>query len=281
VTPKAVTLSEGSDPSVCPCGRSHARPRKPRKHPGLVDHATLVDRIYDAKAEGRAAQRDRLGEWDVDYSHNCERPLPMRRSASSGALFATLWVRCRQCPPCLRANMWRWLRSMEGHILDGAANGKRTWFGTITLRPEAQGATLHQAMLKWMHEHAHGSGVPDWWDDPNCDFRFAMHREVLLHELQKYWKRLRKAGHQFKYIVVFERHKSGWPHMHCLVHEVGDKITKAALQGQWPHGFTQMKLVDGDARKAAYYVSKYLSKSRQARQLASVRYDLVKYPLNG
>ena len=281
MTPKAVTLSEGSDPSVCPCGRSHSAPRQRRKAPGLADHSQLSAKIYDARASGKAEMGEALGEWNVNFAHNCERPIQLKRSASGGALFATYRVRCRTCPPCLRASMWRWLRSMEAHIAATASKGRRTWFGTLTLRPEAQQATLHQALVQWMQSHG-SSGVPDWWDDPACDYRFALHRAVLVREIQLYWKRLRKAGHRFKYIVVFERHKSGLPHMHWLVHEAGDRITKDALQKQWHLGFTKVKLVCAEHnRKAAYYVSKYLSKNKQSRQLASLCYDTIKYPLKG
>lgn len=246
----------------------------------MADHTELVGRVYDAKAEGRAVLEEGRGIWHVQYAGNCERPLPMARSATRGAITAIMHVRCRTCPPCLKANMWRWLRSMESHILHTQEQGRRTWFGTLTLRPEAQQDTLRQAWGKWMAENATGSGVPEWWDDPRCDLRFAYHREVLVRELQLYWKRLRKTGARMSYIVVFERHKTGLPHMHFLLHEDGEQITKAALQRQWDLGFTQVKLVRADAaRSAAYYVSKYLSKSKQSRQLASLRYDTYKYPL--
>lgn len=274
-------MSEDSDPSVCPCGRSHAVRKQRRKHPGLADHGELIGKIYDAYASGKASKGERFGEWDVHYAGNCERPMRLKRSANNGACFATMHVRCRTCKPCLKANMWRWLRSMEAHILDGHAKGQRTWFGTLTLRPEAQQDTLRTAWEIWM-ANATGSGVPEWWDDPKCDLRFAFHRAVLVEELKKYWKRLRKAGCRMKYIVVFERHKSGYPHMHFLLHEVGEPITKATMQRHWTHGFTQVKLVRAEhSRKAAYYVSKYLSKSKQARQIASLRYDTYKYPLLG
>ena len=171
---------------------------------------------------------------------------------------------------------------MEAHIEQATNNGRRTWFGTLTLTPSAQEEFVRIAREKWMLSDLSGgsSDIPEWWDDPFCDYRFSLVRDELVAELQKYWKRLRKAGHRFKYIVVFERHKSGHPHMHCLLHEVGDPITKRELQAQWPHGFTQMKIV-ADGRKAAYYVSKYLSKSKQARQIASTHYDTQKHPLNG
>lgn len=276
-------MSEGSDPSVCPCGRSHAARRRPRKRPGMADHAKLVGAISDARASGKAVQGNRVGEWDVNYAHDCERPIRMKRSADSGALFATMWVRCRTCKPCRRANTWRWARNIEGHILDTEAKGRRTWFGTLTLSQISQDWVLRLAREAWLSDQDTGF-IPDWWDDPLCDFRFGLQRAVLVRECQLYWKRLRKAKCAFDYCLVFERHKSGLPHMHFMLHETGDPITKASLDAQWHHGFTKMKLVDLAERpaiKAAFYAAKYLQKSSQARQIASLRYDLIKYPLKG
>lgn len=241
----------------------------------------MVSKVYDAKAEGLAAPGERFGEWVVTYSKDCLAPLRMRRHSDKGALMADYMVRCRRCAPCLRARTRFWTYHAVEQTRRTEAQGLRTWFGTLTLRPEAQRDTLNQACLAWMAE-APGSGVPDWWDDPTCDERFKLHRAVLVRELQLYFKRLRKAGHKFKYFVVFERHKSGLPHIHWLLHECGpEQITKTELQSQWKLGFTQVKLVGGYDKKrkrvlnpsyAAFYVSKYLSKSYQSRQLVSVGY---------
>ena len=65
--------------------------------------------------------------------------------------------------------------------------------------------------------------------------------------------------------------------MHVLVHEAGDPIRKRVLQDNWALGFTNFKLVGSAKRQvapndAAFYVAKYLSKSTQARQIASKGY---------
>lgn len=112
-----------------------------------------------------------------------------------------------------------------------------------------------------------------------CEARFSAVREEVKREVQKYWKRLRKDGHSFRYLVVFEQHKDGEPHVHFLLHETGKPIRKRELERQWPHGFSKLVLVGGRSRQearpeqAAWYVAKYLSKSRQARQLASQGYE--------
>jgi len=157
--------------------------------------------------------------------------------------------------------------------------GRRTWFGTLTLRPEAVAMIQDRAFEEWAQIRDSASvELPDWLSDPQCDFRFAMLRGQLVGECQKYWKRLRADGHRFKYFLVFERHKSGQPHMHWLLHEDGEPILKRHLVTQWSHGFAKVKLVGRNSRKnvsperAAWYVAKYLGKAVQARQIASRLY---------
>lgn len=248
-TRRAVTLSEDSDPSECPCGRSHARAGRARKRPGPQSHADMVSAVYDARASGKAVPGDRAGEWLVDYSGSCTNSHRIRRHSDSGQLMADYWVRCRRCPACLRARMGFWLHHAVGMTRATEEQGLRTWFGTLTLSPESQQATLAIARQQWMQDYGVSSQVPTWWDDPKCDYRFGLHRAVLVRELQLYFKRLRKAGHAFKYFVVFERHKSGWPHIHWLLHESQVAIKKDQLQEQWKHGFSHVKLVGGYDRK--------------------------------
>jgi len=84
-------------------------------------------------------------------------------------------------------------------------------------------------------------------------------------------KRLRKtASAPIKYLVVSERHKSGVPHFHILVHEQRpNAVTHANLKHAWQAGFSHFKLADP---KAAGYVAKYISKDALARVRASEHY---------
>lgn len=75
----------------------------------------------------------------------------------------------------------------------------------------------------------------------------------------------------FRFLAVFERHKDGFPHLHLLIHEQGQPLTKSAIQAEWRLGFSQCKLVD-QGPKAAFYVAKYLGKDAATRIRASVRY---------
>ena len=274
-------MSQHSYDGGCPCGRTHRPPeRRPRKRLGPADHAETVAAIYDAKTKGLAAQGDRQGEWAVNYAGRCENPYRIRRQTEKGALMVDYLMRCRHCGPCRKALMGHWAYRATAEMEASSAKGLRTWFGTLTLRPEAVSATLDAAIEEYMWRSPTGE-VEDWWDDSLCDYRFALHREVLVKEMTKYWKRLRKAGHKFKYFYVFERHKSGIPHLHWLLHETAEPILKKQLQSQWPHGFTKIKLVGQyDKRRrrklspqfAAFYVCKYLSKHVQSRQIASTGY---------
>ena len=236
----------------------------------------MLEGIYDARMDGKAVPGAREGEWLVDYSSTCKDPIRIRRHSDSGALMADYFVPCRKCERCLRARMGRWAYRAIAETRKSMQEGRRTWFGTLTLKPEAMASTLLQA------QEAYGSAHEDWWSDPLCDFRFELHRQVLLGELQKYWKRLRKSGLEFKYFCTFEKHKSGLPHIHWLLHEIGAPIRKRKLQDQWHHGFTKIKIVGGYCRKrrrflkpewAAFYVAKYLQKQHQPGRLpASVGY---------
>ena len=155
-------------------------------------------------------------------------------------------------------------------------SGNRTWFGTLTLTKDWQDELLQRA------RSAHPDPNAEWWDNPFCEERYAAVRDEFMAEVQKYWKRLRKAGHAFKYFLVFEPHKSGLPHAHWLLHEQEGPIRKRELQQQWPLGHTKVVIVGGRSKRsasperAAYYVAKYLSKSVQSRQIASQLYRPLK-----
>lgn len=270
-------MSEGSLPSGCPCGRSHPtvgplarRSRKPR------DSAGLISALYD---QGRTfADADETGRVPLHYAGNCQEPVEMKQN-DTGRLFVTLRVRCRKCKACLEARRFHWGRRAERETHAAATAGLRTWFGTLTLNQAMQRELHQRALERWAAGQA-SSDIPEWWNEPSCDLRFSLVCQELLAEVQRYWKRLRKSRLQFSYLVVFERHKSGLPHAHFLLHEKGGKILKAALQAQWPHGFTNVSIVGGRSRraaapeKAAWYVVKYLSKSYQSRQKASLRYGV-------
>lgn len=264
----------------CPCGRSHPPHGVLRRRATkLADKQDLTEKVYEAFAQGKADREGSSDRWVIRYAGNCEKPIEMRRTAEgAGWLGATYQMRCRRCKACLRARTWYWALAGMKETKQASELGLRSWFGTLTFAPEAQRDLWQRAMEKWAEAHASTTEVPEWWNDELCDERFHWVREEVRREIQLYWKRLRKAGHKFRYLVVIERHKTGLPHVHYLLHEVEERIRKKDQQVQWPFGFVKTTIVGGRSRKAAapdkaaWYVVKYLSKSVQARQMASQHY---------
>jgi len=129
----------------------------------------------------------------------------------------------------------------------------RTWFCTYTVAPE------HRLRADILSVGTPLQEISKWWT--------------------KYVKRVRKqSGVLLKTLVVSEEHADGFPHLHALIHEVGpedERVTKRALQLQWPYGFTCVRLADKDDVR---YVCKYLTKSALRRVRASVRYGRLEEP---
>lgn len=186
-------------------------------------------------------------------------------------------VRCRRCDSCRRYRAWVWRTRAEQEI-QGA---QRTWFLSLTLRPEEQVKGLYRAQLK-----ASRAGTP--WHElvpregENFEGRLASEQfkqrvDALYPEVQLWLKRMRKnSGAKLRYLLVAEAHKSGEPHFHALLHEVTDRrATKRCIQQAWALGFSNAQLV-ADAKPAAY-VCKYLSKSLAARVRASQHYGKASY----
>lgn len=199
---------------------------------------------------------------EVDYSMGCEKPhtvelqsAPVPHAATPRVymmdhLSQPRWIildtPCRKCGQCLRNRRTLW-RKRARYEIDHSV---RTWFCTFTISPE------------WRFRFSLQSGSMD----------YLASYSVISKELTKYWKRLRKAGFQFRYLMVAEAHKDGYPHIHAFIHEVSAPIPKRRLQAEWPYGFTNMKLVKRSDPKAVWYVAKYLSKDARTRVRASLHY---------
>lgn len=152
------------------------------------------------------------------------------------------YSRCRKCPDCLRARRRQWMRRISLRL----AQARRTWFVTFTLGPSAR------AIVR-------------------------VHKKELGKEVTRYLKRLRKKlGKRatFKYVVAFELHKDGTPHVHLLIHEMDNAITRREIEAPWYWGRVKnAKLVIVSERmKALRYVAKYLLKSSDGRVRASLHY---------
>jgi len=170
--------------------------------------------------------------------------------------------RCRQCPQCLRTRAALWRGRARSEIADAPG---RTWFGTLTLTPHWQ----FRAKCEARSMYARRGGVD--FDRVPAKEQFTVLCRIIGREVTLYLKRLRKnSGARIRYVLVFEAHKSGDPHMHILLHEADVPLRHKLLADQWRLGFSKFNLVQ-DTRAAAY-VCKYLSKSAIARIRASVNY---------
>ena len=185
--------------------------------------------------------------------------------SDGGHAYIDTAVRCRKCPPCLKARAAQWRMKAIAEI----SSSSRTWFGTMTLKPEEHYVVLCQAS-----EVASAQKLT--FEKLDEKEQFSRRHAIIGKALTKWLKRVRKqSGAHMRYMIVAERHKSGLPHYHCLIHEqfAYETITKRCLEGQWRLGHSFFKLVDiTDPTKTAGYVAKYLTKSSEARVRASIGY---------
>lgn len=176
----------------------------------------------------------------------------------------TLTTRCRKCDNCrkARSNEWRYRAREE------LRRAGRSWFGTLTLSPIA-----HYRMVSEARAYAASRAIP--WNSLSDEERFKRVASASLKEVTRYFKRVRKESKvPIRYMAVTERHKSGLPHFHVLLHEVELKpVRHATLSSQWTYGFEKWRLVPFDETlKAANYVTKYISKEAVGRIRASQHY---------
>lgn len=150
----------------------------------------------------------------------------------------------------------------------------RSWYGTLTLTPYNQyrvevGARRHLESRGWL------------WTAMSDDERFRATARFALKEVTLYIKRFRKEAYgakgksPFKWVCVTERHKSGLPHFHMLIHETEMRpIPHRILSGQWTQGFERWRLVkiDENPKVIAGYLGKYLTKDFGTRIRASEKY---------
>lgn len=167
------------------------------------------------------------------------------------------YVRCRKCPECLkhRARLW------TARAIDETKQSTRTWFGTLTLSPDRQVQARYAALQKMQRRVS----------DVTEDGVFENAVDFIGQEITRFLKRVRKVA-PFRYLLVTERHQSGLPHFHLLIHEYAGRISKRDLDSRWRFGFSQFRLVEVGNEAACGYVCKYLSKSIQTRVRASAKY---------
>lgn len=192
-----------------------------------------------------------------------------------GPYVVYLTVRCRMCDNCRRARQRLWAARAADEIKAAA----RTWLLTLTCSPQWHSYFYALAAKKTVDI-----------DYRPLDEQFHLRHAEIGIEVTKLFKRLRKKGAQFRYLMVVEPHLGkrstdaasgenvGLPHYHILLHEIGAPIGKRALQAEWKFGFTTAKLVDA---RGAWYVAKYLSKNLAVRVRASAKYGSAGVRLGG
>lgn len=238
-----------------------------------LDHLRRI--IGNALTQGAERESATVFRWNI--AGRCESPVTLNyhaRPEGHGArevlvapgrahpLELGMEVPCRKCRRCLIYRSALWTGRAKAEI--GMAI--RTWFGTLTLDPGEQFRALSIARAEAASEHVDYDCLPE-------EERFIRRVRVISRDITRWVKRVRKeSGARLRYLLVSERHKSGDPHWHVLVHETRfQPVRYATLKSQWLHGHSQFKLVNEDAPAA--YVCKYLTKVNEgARVRASLRY---------
>lgn len=195
-----------------------------------------------------------------------------------------MFVRCRHCDMCRkwRAAMWADRAMVE------AEASTRVWMACLEFKPDTAFMLKARAQVRELRRG-------NVWDTLSADEQFRALQRQSGMLLTMWLKRLRKAGHKVRYLIACEAHKSGVPHYHAIIHELGEPIRKTCtecrkksatgqpwrtgqgccLEASWPHGFTKFELVPRDQqRRAVRYVTKYAAKNVAARLRPSVRYGV-------
>lgn len=195
-----------------------------------------------------------------DLPHTEAKTIVVNRD-SAIPLTLAMTVRCRKCDRCLALRRMSWSLRAAAET----QSSRRTWFGTLTLRPDAQVRAVSQARVHLAKQGLDFDALP-------YGEQFTERHKQITPLITKYLKRVRKeSGAQLTYLCVAEHHKSGLPHYHMLVHEHDEiGVKHSTLSKQWLEGFEKWRLVS--SRSEATYLTKYLAKSSVARVRASRDY---------
>jgi hypothetical protein len=248
----------------------------------VKDHAAVSRMVTRALPIGMTRVSQSRFEWDV--SGRCEAPVSVEmegRPASDWIrrlkfvvvakrqkhpLIVVLKTPCRKCRKCLKRRMTMW----AARAMHEVREAERTWFATFTLSPQ-----WHYVMQCRAVAIADARSIPT--NELTSEEMSRRQSNEVEKELTLYIKRLRKKlpQTQIRYLLVREKHKSGLPHWHALIHEVTGKLSYRDLD-EWEFGHAKFKLLVDE--RAAFYVAKYLGKSNEGRVRASIRYGRYREP---
>lgn len=245
-----------------------------------VEHRTMEGLFRRALAGG--ARRTGISSAWWETAGSCENPQVVnfrsRPEAKSDwrwaevpkdgiTLHLDMTVACRRCQACLRHRARLWTARAQDEIRWAPG---RTWFVTLTVAP------VHRVRARAMAAaRARQSGVAAL-DSLSPAERFRWISRVQNEWITRYLKRLRRVTEggkpdiKFRYVLVAEPHKDGWPHYHMLLHEYVGTVLQKRFHA-WEFGFWKAKLVEQGSR-APHYIAKYLAKAMDGRVRASLRY---------
>lgn len=222
--------------------------------PFIVDAAGVIgpqQRTAADPVSWRLKYRQVIEEFDDEFSLCTEfyhdpvysvLPLLEERGRRIGVRLQT---RCRKCDPCInyRRQLWGARGARE------CALSSRSWLCTFTLN----------AYNRFIYNLS----------------EVGVDREIT-RSFQRFMKRLRKNKKMprgaLRYFAVRELHEDGQPHFHALLHESIVPVGERDIRACWRDGFAHAKLVSHGDPDAAYYVAKYVAKTRGSRVLSSKRY---------
>lgn len=154
----------------------------------------------------------------------CTSPGTLRQSTDIGHRIMVVGCRCWRCDGCARG--------LRARIKAYAIAGKPDKFLTLTVSP-----------IQYEDEHEAARAL----------------RKALVHLMQ--WIARSKRTDAIHYLAVFEKHKSGWPHLHVLARF--PYIKHSTLLRRWRKligrgglNIKRPRTTEGVARYVAKYVSK-------------------------
>ena len=121
-------------------------------------------------------------------------------------IWVDMEVRCRKCPGCLRERQREWTARM----VQETEWSSRTWMITLTMSAHSHYMTLTNELARMAARKIPADEIDE----------FKARAAGFGREITLWLKRVRKeTGAPLSYCSVFEKHESGLPHAHLLLHE--------------------------------------------------------------
>lgn len=245
-----------------------------------MDSRAVITLIKRSLNRGQQPQRLQNSLWLRTCCGNCTDPVrlvhrgrvlqkgPISREGEIQMEYVVV-APCRQCKNCRARRAAHWRRRAATECAATEARNARTWRVTLTCSPENHVKLFARGRKKQL---SRGNEVFELGPDAE----FKLRADTLYEEVAAFLKRVRKeSAAPIRFMAVMERHETGLPHVHLLVHEqdASRPVRKKLLQGQWTLGFSACKLADSP--RAAEYATKYISKEIGTKVRASLRYGDV------